>query len=213
MARALFVAFFLLASPQSLTAQPKTRPSGFAGGFGPGTATRTTISPPAGPPARPSMPSPPAGISGGFAHPSRPHRSPLHPGHPFRGIWPGFGGWSPFYGYPVEIPVPIEVPVPVYVPVSPPEPQVELSGEMSAILVLEFPAPAEVWVNGEKGAGDARVEWTLTSPPVILGTEYMFSVKAKWTANGRTLEYEKTVPVAAGVRTRSLVLSGKEIKE
>lgn len=209
MARALFVALFVLASAQSLIAQPKTRPSGFAGGFDAGTA----ISPPAGPPTRQAMPPPPAGISGGFARPSRPHRHPLHPGYPFYGISPGFGGWSQFYGYPVEIPVPIEVPVPVYAPVSPPDPPVELSGEMPAILVLEFPAPAEVWVNGKKGVGDAQTEWTLTSPPVVVGTEYLFSVKAKWTANGRTFEYKKTVPGAAGGRTRSLVLSGIEIKE
>ena len=69
MERVLFVAVFLLASSQSLTAQPKTRPSGFAGGFNPSTASRSTISPPAGPPARTSMPPPPAGISGGFGHP------------------------------------------------------------------------------------------------------------------------------------------------
>ena len=84
---------------------------------------------------------------------------------------------------------------------------------MPAILVLEFPALAEVWVNGKKGVGDAQAEWTLTSPSVIVDTEYLFSVKAKWTANGRTFEYEKAIPVAAGGRTRSLVLSGKEIKE
>jgi uncharacterized protein (TIGR03000 family) len=213
MARALFVALFLLASAQSLTAQPKARPSGFAGGSYPGSTSRTTITPPAGPPTRPSMPPPPAGISGGFAQPSRPLRPPLHPGYPFYGIWPRSAGWSPIYGYPVEIPVPVEVPVPEYVPGSPPDPPVELSGEMPATLVLEFPALAEVWVNGKKDVGDAQAEWTLTSPPVIMGTEYLFSVKAKWTANRRTFEYEKTVPVAAGSRARSLVLSGKEIKE
>jgi uncharacterized protein (TIGR03000 family) len=209
MERVLFVAVFLLASSQSLTAQPKLRPSGFGGGFNPSSASRSTISPPAGPPARPSMPPPAAGVSGGFGHPRHPHRPTLHPGYPFYGIGPGFGGWSSFYSYPVEIPIP----VPVFVPVSPSDPQVELSGEMSAVLVLEFPAPAEVWVNGKKGEGDAQVEWTLTSPPVILGTEYLFSVKAKWTANGSTFEYEKAIPVAAGGRTRSLVLSGKEIME
>jgi len=159
------------------------------------------------------MPTPAAGMSGGFGQPVRPHRPHLHPGYPFYGIWPGYGGWAPFYGYPVEIPVPVEVPVPVQVPVGTADPVVELSGEMPATLVLEFPAPAEVWVNGQKSPGEAQTEWTLTSPAVHVGSEYTFSVQGRWTANGKTYEFERSVPVAAGKRTRSLVLTGKELRK
>ena len=38
-------------------------------------------------------------------------------------------------------------------------------------------------------------------------------MKARWKANGKTYEYDRTVTVAAGNRSRSLVLSGTEIKE
>jgi uncharacterized protein (TIGR03000 family) len=112
----------------------------------------------------------------------------------------------------MEYPIPVEVPVPVYVPTGPPDPQVELSGEMTATLVLQFPAPAEVWVNGNKSTGEPQTEWTLTSPPIHIGTEYPFAVKAHWKSNGKTFEYEKTIAVAAGTRSRSLVISGTQIK-
>jgi len=161
----------------------------------------------------PAMSPAPAGLSGGFAQPGRPARPHLHPGYPFYGVWPGYGGWAPVYGYPIEIPVPFEVPIPVQVPVRPPEPPVELSGELPATLVLQFPAPAEVWVNDKKSPGEAQSEWTLTSPPIGVGTEYPFSVKARWTLNGKTFGYERSIAVAAGTRTRSLVVAGKEIKE
>jgi uncharacterized protein (TIGR03000 family) len=114
---------------------------------------------------------------------------------------------------PPQIIVPGTAPTPSLAPVGPPDITVELSGEMPAILVLEFPALAEVWVNGKKGAGEPQSEWTLTSPPIHVGTAYSFSVRARWTTNGKTFEHEREVPVTANTRSRSLVLSGKEIKE
>jgi uncharacterized protein (TIGR03000 family) len=215
MPRSILAAIALLLVPLAASAQTATRKSGFGGGFKPGSPVKPGFTDSLQqmkfndklPPIKPGTG---GGVSGGFTRPGHHHR---HPGYPFYGVWPGFGGWTPFYGYPVLIPVPVEIPVPVYVPVGPPDPTVELSGEATAVLVLQFPADAEVWVNGKKGPGDPQSEWTLTSPPIQAGTEYSFDVKARWKANGKTFGYEKSVAVAAGNRSRSLVISGTEIKE
>jgi uncharacterized protein (TIGR03000 family) len=201
--------------PLAASAQNKPRKTGFGGGFKPVGPSTWLVTPLPAIPPFPAITPPSAGLSGfsgGFVRPGHHHHGHHHHGHhgfPFFGIWPGYGGWGPNYGYPVEVPVP----VPVYVPVGPPEPAVELSGEVPAVLVLQFPAAAEVWVNGKKGPDDPQSEWTLTSPPIQTGTEYTFDVKARWESNGTTYEHEKTVTVAAGNRSRSLVLSGTAIKQ
>lgn len=202
--------------------------SGIGGGLRPiGPVLLPSISP------MPAISPPAAGLSGGigsfgFGTANR-SRFPIHrPGFPISGIggWPyygygyggfgyggyGYGGYGLGYGSSSYYPPPPIVQVPVYVPVGPAEPNVELSGKASAELVLEFPAAAEVWVDGKKGEGDPHTEWTLTSPSIPVGTEYPFNVKARWKANGKTYEYDRTVSVVAGDRSRSLVLSGTEIK-
>jgi len=78
---------------------------------------------------------------------------------------------------------------------------------------MEFPAIAEVWVNGVKGEGPATKEWTLSSPVLKIGKEYTFKVKARWTLNGKTYEYERSVDVASGNRSRAQVIAGVEVKE
>ncbi|MBA4186414.1 MAG: hypothetical protein C0467_00200 [Planctomycetaceae bacterium] len=85
--------------------------------------------------------------------------------------------------------------------------------EFPAVLTLEFPAAAEVWVNGKKGEGDPTTEWTLTSPDLLKGTEYTFEVKARWTVGGKTFEYQRSIKVEGGNRSRALVVAGTEIKE
>jgi uncharacterized protein (TIGR03000 family) len=193
-----------------LAASAQKGKSGIGGGFKP-PAPPVTPSLPALMPNKPGMG---GGISGGFGHPG-PRPPQRHPGYPFYGIWPGYtGGYPAYYPpvyYPIEVPVPVEVPV--YVPVGPPEPRVELSGQLPAILVLQFPAAAQVTINGKKSEGDPQTEWTLTSPPVNVGAPFAFEIKARWTASGKTFEYAKTVSVAGGDRTRSLVLTGTEVKE
>jgi uncharacterized protein (TIGR03000 family) len=160
----------------------------------------------------PAMPpiSPGAGnLTGGFAKPG--HRPGLPP------IWWGGGGWFPYYdpGYGYSGPTIVQVQQQVIAPVAvqPPDPPVALSGQAVATLVLEFPTSAEVWVDGKKGEGEPTAEWTLTSPPLAVGSEFVFKVKARWTANGKTFEYERTVTVPAGNRSKALVVSGTEVKE
>jgi uncharacterized protein (TIGR03000 family) len=215
MSRHLFAVAALLGLPAFALAQlPPPPPPAGVGGFGGGVRSNAPLLPqvsPFMPQISPFMPSispvPGGGVAGGFVRPQ--HRNP---GFPF---WVGNGGWFPFYGYdaPYSYPYPMTVEVPVFVPVLPPTPSITLSGESPATLVLEFPAAAEVWVNGKKGEGDAQTEWTLTSPELPNRTEYTFNVKARWKVNGKTFEYERSVMVAAGNRSKALVVSGTEIKE
>jgi uncharacterized protein (TIGR03000 family) len=243
MLRSLLVVFALLMLPLAATAQPGGRHpaggghSGIGGGVRPiGPVLLPSISP------MPAISPPAAGLSGGigsfgFGNANRRPGFPvIRPGLPFSPFG-GFGAIYPYYGYggyggyglgyggygyggyggyglgygSSSFYSPLQVPV--YVPTGPAEPNVELSGKGNADLVLEFPAAAEVWVDGKKGEGDPHTEWTLSSPLLAIGTEYPFHVKARWTVNGKTYEYDKTVTVAAGNRSRSLVLSGTEIKE
>jgi uncharacterized protein (TIGR03000 family) len=83
---------------------------------------------------------------------------------------------------------------------------------MSATLVIQFPADAEVWVNSTKADGDPRAEWTLTSPAIPVGEAHTFEVKGRWKAGGKTYEATRTVSVDAGDRSRSIVLTGTAIK-
>jgi uncharacterized protein (TIGR03000 family) len=222
MSRHLIAIGILLGLPAFVLAQlPPPPPPAVGGGFGGGFGGFRGGARPSGqsiPNISPFMPniSPlaqnisPVGkmVNGGFVRPN--HRNVGFP------VW-GVGGWFPYYGFdmPYNYPYPmtVEVPVPVFVPVQPPSPPVILSGEAQATLVLQFPVAAEVWVNGKKGEGDPQIEWTLTSPSITKGTDYTFDVKARWKVNGKTYEYTRTVAVAAGNRSKALVVSGTEIKE
>jgi len=143
-----------------------------------------------------------------------------NPGFPFSGIWGiyGYGGgynYGPYgYGYAPSLSYSFAPPVyqaqPVEIGTAP---NIALVNEFPATLTMEFPAPAEVWVNGKKGDGNATTEWTLTSPSLKAGMEYTFQVKARWTVNGKTYEYERNVTVASGNRSRAQVIAGTEIKE
>ncbi|MCE9563181.1 MAG: TIGR03000 domain-containing protein [Planctomycetes bacterium] len=163
------------------------------------------------------------GNSGGGFVPAIPTR----PGFPFSGIWAGgygFGGggyypgygygsggisYAPGYSFDFGNPGADALPATVL----PPTGNIALVNEFPATLTLEFPAAAEVWVNGVKGEGRATTEWTLTSPVLKAGKEFTFKVKARWTLNGKTYEYERSVDVASGNRTRAQVIAGVEVKE
>ena len=204
MSRHLLTVTVLLVFPLLASAQIRAgRVGGFGGGVRPSAPLPNSF--------YPTLPSTPigGGATGGFMKPGV-HR----PGLP--GFWGG--GWFPYYGYADPV-YPYPPSVNVFVEggtdaqVQPPETRVDLSGEATAVLVLEFPADAEIWVNDKKGEGKPHTEWTLASPPLKTGSEFTFNVKAQWMAKGKTYTYERTITVAAGNRSRSLVLSGTEIKE
>jgi uncharacterized protein (TIGR03000 family) len=83
----------------------------------------------------------------------------------------------------------------------------------TATLAIQFPADAEVWVNGKKDPGKPLTEWTLTSPPLAPGGEHKFEVKGRWKSGGKTFEASRSLTVPVGVRNWLLVVSGTEVKE
>jgi uncharacterized protein (TIGR03000 family) len=122
----------------------------------------------------------------------------------------GYGyGYSPYfvvpgpsdYSYPAEPAAPAQ---PAFV--------VELSGHATASLTLEFPAAANVWLDGKEVPGDPATVRTLTSPVLKPGQEYTFHVKAQWEAGGKTYEYTRDVPLGPGKHSKVLVVSGTELK-
>lgn len=124
---------------------------------------------------------------------------------------PGFGFGYPGgyydYGYYNAAPRVVEVAPPVR-----PEPTVVLANEFPATLTLQFPAAAEVWLNGSAVPGEAAEERVLTSRVLRPGEHFAFDVKARWTAGGKTYESLRTITLGAGDRSRLLVVSGTEVK-
>jgi uncharacterized protein (TIGR03000 family) len=223
MSRLVFAAGLLLGMQGEASAQffPYTTPPSGYGGFGGGPR-------PLGPAILPNPPSitPPSygmtgrGFGGGFG-------GFRGAGFPFRGIWGGYGyglGY-PYYGYGLGYPYygygggftyngySFDGPTPVYVESQPPAQNIALANVFPAVLTMEFPAPAEVWVNGEKAEGDPSTEWKLTSPELKQGETYTFGVKARWKSGGKTYSYERSVDVASGDHSRALVVAGTEVKE
>lgn len=210
MFRVVFGGGWLFGVVTAVAAQPLTPLTtasgvgGFGGGLRPGTPA--LVAPTAGPWWGAGF-----GWGGGLISPY-PHRL----GVPFSGIWwGGYGFGNPYALLPVVPVVPV-VPVPVPVPQSPrrPEPPPLIPGnEFPAVLVLELPAPGEIWVNGRQAEGGPATEWVLTSPVLRAGGEYTFDVKARWTAGGKSYESQRAVTVVGGRRSRLLVLAGTEVRE
>jgi uncharacterized protein (TIGR03000 family) len=123
--------------------------------------------------------------------------------------WVGYG-----YSYGGIVPPGYTAPQPVFVerPL-PPEPTVVLANAFPATLTAQFPAAAEVWLDGKKLAGAAAEERVLTSPVLGPNRRYAFKLKARWTGGGKTYETTRTVTLGGGDRSRLVVLSGDEVKE
>ncbi|MDB5311845.1 MAG: hypothetical protein JWO38_6047 [Gemmataceae bacterium] len=162
------------------------------------------------------------GFRGGFragAFPSRSRFGGFYSGYPYYssyygGFGGGFitGGYSPLYMDPgpgaYDLPPP-----PQGQPFDPPGPLVEVSGEATATLSVQFPAPASVWLDGKELPGKAATDRRLTSPVLRPGEQYMFHIRARWETNGRTYETTKDVPLGPGDRSRLLVVSGTAVTD
>lgn len=157
--------------------------------------------------------------------PGSPGSIPPLPGRPFPplpGLYPIPGViWYPWYssGWGWNAPqVVVNVnPAPVVVvpAVSRGEVQDNLAlaaAEVPAVLKVQFPAPADVWVNGAKLDGPATAERDIPSPPIKLGSEHTFSIKARWTLSGTAYETEKTSTVPAGGSKKLIVVSGNPVR-
>jgi uncharacterized protein (TIGR03000 family) len=216
MFRASIVALFLVGvSSPSVVAQRGGGAGGMRGGFGgfdrgaiavgPGQFDRGAVTF-----GRPGITG--GGVTvgpGGFVRPDF-RRSR---GFPLFGIWGGYGGgyyapeWFDYYSSLADTQ---QFPPPV--PFFPDEPRIELSNQFPATLTVQLPAPGNVWTNGNKSEGKPNTEWTLTSPNIMVGKEFSFEVIARWTVEGTTFEYNRTIPVVSGNRSKVLVLAGEEVK-
>lgn len=130
---------------------------------------------------------------------------------------PYYYGYGLNYGYSyIEPPYYYEPVRPVVVGVpsvpQPPEPTIVLANEFPATLIVQFPAAADVWLNGKEVKGEAAEERTLTSPVLMPGASFAFEVKGRWTHGGKTYEANRTVKLGGGDRSRLIVVSGTEVK-
>jgi uncharacterized protein (TIGR03000 family) len=95
---------------------------------------------------------------------------------------------------------------------APPAPRaVALANEFPATLVLEFPAPAKVWLDGRPVPGEDAAARELTSPVLKPGERYTFKVRARWAAGGQEYEATREVTLGSGDRSKLLVLAGTPI--
>jgi uncharacterized protein (TIGR03000 family) len=131
---------------------------------------------------------------------------------PFYGFGFGYGGFGP-YGYGYGLGYGFGPPVlggPSAMPVQPTDPGVVLANEFPAVLTVQYPTPAEVWLNGKKLEGKAE-EHQLISPVLKPGETFTFEVKARWKVGEKTYESTRTVTLSPGDRSRLLVISGTEV--
>lgn len=149
------------------------------------------------------------GLSGGFGLPYSPYGMYSY-SPPFYGAY-----YAPYYlpfttpiGANDEIAPPIQgAGVPTASTSTTPTTSVTLTG-MPAELVLQFPADAKVWLDGKEVAGTAAAMRELKSPILPPGSEYKFNVKAEWTKGGQKYEYERSLKVPAGDRSKIMVMTG-----
>jgi hypothetical protein len=91
-------------------------------------------------------------------------------------------------------------------------PVVVLAQEFPATLALQFPAAAEVWLDGKKVGTSAKEEQLLKSPVLKPTQTYTFLVKARWTQGGKTYEAKRAVTLGPGEHSRLLIVSGDEAR-
>lgn len=164
-----------------------------------------------------------------------PYRPPVIPAGspgsvpPFPGLPvlpPGIGQLPGFWHVPVIWPgywnqpqtVVVVAPAAAPAPAAPPTARASrddaaiAAAQVPATLNIELPAPAEVWLDGVKVAGDPAAVHTLTSPPLRFGGEHTFRVTAKWTAGGTAYQAARTSTVRAGGTAKLTVVRGEPVK-
>ncbi len=138
-------------------------------------------------------------------------------GYGYFGYTPWFGGYGWGYGG-VGMQTPVD-PAPVLAPPlqgagggPAPSAAAPVAALVPARLTVEFPAPAEVWVDGQKQSGE-NAAWTFTSSPLGASSSHTFDVKATWAVDGKKYEWSREVTVAAGESGRVTVSRGFPVKD
>src|SRR5262249_43250190 len=75
------------------------------------------------------------------------------------------------------------------------------AGDGVARITMIVPADAEVSFDGSPTT-PTGTERVFASPPLTPGSRYSYSIRARWTANGRPVDQTRTVPVTAGANIR-----------
>jgi uncharacterized protein (TIGR03000 family) len=96
---------------------------------------------------------------------------------------------------------------------TPPPADAKLVNAFPATLTIQFPPTSQMWMGGKAVDLDEPDEHVLTSPPLKPGAEYTFEVKLRWSRDGKTYEANRNVTLAAGAKSRLLIVSGEEVKE
>jgi uncharacterized protein (TIGR03000 family) len=125
----------------------------------------------------------------------------------------GLYGAAPYSVYATGAPYPPPLTTSASLQPSEPERNAVLANEFPAKLTLQFPAAAEVWLDGKKVDGMSAEEQVLTSRVLKPGEQYTFVVKGRWTSGGKTYETERKVTLGPGDRSRLMILSGDEVKK
>jgi uncharacterized protein (TIGR03000 family) len=71
----------------------------------------------------------------------------------------------------------------------------------TATIILRVPADAQVFFDGNPTT-QAGTEREYVTPPLAAGATFHYSIRARWTENGRPVEQTRRVPVTAGARVR-----------
>ena len=160
---------------------------------------------------------PPVPVSG--TNQLYPAASPFTPPSMIR-PWTGFGNSPWWYGpsvYAYSYPWVYLPPTVRYSAPPPPPPLVGAGGpspvlitaDLPATFTLEFPADVKLWLNGTPVPGEGRTR-VLTAPTL---KAFTFAVRAEWTTDGTRYEWDRTVALSAGDKSRVTVLRGFPIKD
>ncbi len=124
----------------------------------------------------------------------------------FGGYGLGYGGYGGYglgyggYGYSpsnININYNLNFPQPYIPPRNfAPAPPVPNDHPASALLTLQAPNGAEVWLNGEKVEGSANR--TFESPILRRDEPYTFDLRVTWREQGKTVEEKRTLTMKAG---------------
>jgi hypothetical protein len=92
-------------------------------------------------------------------------------------------------------------------------PNPALTTELPARLTVRYPPTSRVWLDGKWVPLEAAGEYILFSPALKSGEQYTFTVKLRWSQDGKTYEANRSITLGWGDRSRLSIVSGDEVKE
>ncbi len=82
--------------------------------------------------------------------------------------------------------------------------------KLDTVLTVELPFVGDLWLNGVRQAKPASTH-ELIGPAMPPGQSKEFAVRATWTRNGITYEYERTIEMQAGDHKGIVVFNGTAV--